>query len=816
MDTVLYPPSLYDYESAFIKDENIKIHFRLSEFTTISSIQSVHVLITKVGTNQNLQRTEDVTNRYKSNGSVVILNRNTENLEQDIVKEDEEGKYIILTPYDLKMSLGTIYKIQLRIATVKYDPSSGLSQTTWLNINSDNFSEWSQPTITKCIGESSIVSPMLDWGTTPQQIDTLNLVARYTNEDPSELLYSYNVSCNGEKSGEIIVSNFNDSSNQSEIKYDFRNSFTGGSYFVTIEYTTINKYKGVFLIPFVVADSTSVETRFKIYTTENNIDELGEFKTISQEEDCGGIDILIYDSLQQNFTGTIVLSRSSYETNFSKWDDIISFTFDGEVISRYYKDNTFESDIYYKYRIQEIQANNRRSIADVTPTPIKRSLEYAFLSGENGRQIKLTYDLTVSSMSYNIEDTVMNTIGSKYPYIVRNSPTGHKTFPLNGLISFQMDEFFINDSELFGAETPQELRADKRAYNAFRERKFRDGVLSFLQDGKAKLFRTATEGNLIIRLTNVQTSPNQTLSRLIYNFSSDAIEIDDNTIENYKNYNFFRNFASSEIVDLNTEEHLEHGGAVVYGVMPLAYYSTHLDELQEVLEKHYNGEIDLTEYWKIGDILTDVQSGYNTNKYSFVIVDTKHDILAADGTTRAAISLAMIKTPNSSSHPGTFYYNSWSNSSDPDYTKYSLSNIYSYLSDNGNFERNCIPAPLARLVKPVVKTVPYATDQIGGYDTEELTVKYFVPSYWELYNGGDPTYDYANLYPRDGEFYPYFSTDVRRRLGMTGNYLATRTAYWKRQDRGYYYSFYCAGTSNPLRPSGYDSYYTYLPVMFNI
>jgi hypothetical protein len=55
-------------------------------------------------------------------------------------------------------------------------------------------------------------------------------------------------------------------------------------------------------------------------------------------------------------------------------------------------------------------------------------------------------------------------------------------------------------------------------------------------DGKVKLFRSPTEGNYLVRLTDVSFSPNQQLGRMIWTFSATANEIAANTIDNYYKY----------------------------------------------------------------------------------------------------------------------------------------------------------------------------------------------------------------------------------------------------------------------------------------
>ena len=68
---------------------------------------------------------------------------------------------------------------------------------------------------------------------------------------------------------------------------------------------------------------------------------------------------------------------------------------------------------------------------------------------------------------------------------------------------------------------------------------FRDIICNFLYDSTPKLFKSSTEGNVIVRLMQVSAQPNQTLHRMIYSFTSTAYEIAEATMENYLRYGFY-------------------------------------------------------------------------------------------------------------------------------------------------------------------------------------------------------------------------------------------------------------------------------------
>ena len=77
-------------------------------------------------------------------------------------------------------------------------------------------------------------------------------------------------------------------------------------------------------------------------------------------------------------------------------------------------------------------------------------------------------------------------------------------------------------------------------YDYIYERDFREKVLEFLQNGEYKLFKSPTEGNVIVRLMDVNCVPNQQLGRMLYSFTSNAFEMDECTMTNYLKYGFYK------------------------------------------------------------------------------------------------------------------------------------------------------------------------------------------------------------------------------------------------------------------------------------
>ena len=160
------------------------------------------------------------------------------------------------------------------------------------------------------------------------------------------------------------------------------------------------------------------------------------------------------------------------------------------------------------------------------------------------RQLKIKFNPTVSSFRRTVQESRTDTLGSQFPFIRRNGHANYAQFPIGGLISFQMDEadLFTSLDELFGNnlklytgfnETKKFTETNDWAY----EKMFKDKVSEFLYDGQPKLFRSATEGNFIVKIMDVSLTPNATLGRRIVSFTATAYEIAECTVENFKKYN---------------------------------------------------------------------------------------------------------------------------------------------------------------------------------------------------------------------------------------------------------------------------------------
>ena len=216
-------------------------------------------------------------------------------------------------------------------------------------------------------------------------------------------------------------------------------------------------------------------------------------------------------------------------------------------------DNTIESGVAYKYFVNTTQS----SIVSCCYDDI-------FISGGN-RELRLAFNPTVSGLKYNVQDSIIPTLGGAFPKIRRNGKMKYRTFSLSGLLTlnaeindtFDLNNIIFNDSRrrttpdfnttfdfsnsLFFEHEPDDSELKKsfrycdsllnsgaisRAeYNQTMEKLYRDAVIDYLHEHKMRLFRSPTEGVICVYLTNIALTPNAQLGRCIYDFSCQATEI---------------------------------------------------------------------------------------------------------------------------------------------------------------------------------------------------------------------------------------------------------------------------------------------------
>lgn len=238
--------------------------------------------------------------------------------------------------------------------------------------------------------------------------------------------------------------------------------------------------------------------------------------------DNGITHLFFAKSATPTISGTFLLSRLNTEDNI--WIPIKRFDLHNILYTAWgFNDYTIEQGKNYIYSLQQYNENGIYS-ERITTNTLYADFDSIFLF-DGVRQLCVRYNPKVATYKRNIQESKTDTIGSKYPFFTRNGNVNYKEFALSGLISYQMDpnNLYLNvNPTLDYTEFPTDLVSA----NINAERRFKNDVLDWLNDGKVKLLRTATEGNYLVRIMNVSMSPIDTLGRMLHNFSCSAYEID--------------------------------------------------------------------------------------------------------------------------------------------------------------------------------------------------------------------------------------------------------------------------------------------------
>ena len=553
----LYPPIIQDTIPAFIRTKPCRIYFALSTYNTISDIKNVQVSLINQKTNASALKTS----LYPSGIKIT-------NLFYDSEAKGEYNYYIQIEPNDLQngsFDLNQFYKVQLRFTAVAAStpPSNGTELATWLYNNMQYFSEWSRICLLKGIEQPQLSIRGFDTTGENQEIiltnSTINIIGELiypNNQKQNEYLKSYNIKIYQNQhpdnilfnSGEIYTNIYNPNELNYDIPYELSN---GVSYTMSLTYTTNNLY------------TQTIDYDFTILEYGHN--ELKATITATTDEENGRIRInIVSTNPEERFIGNITIRRTSSESDFHNWEDVNTIAYAaGTQLNYSWYDSTIKSGVWYKYCAQRRNAKGDRGTIIQIEEPIICRFEDIFLTRKD-KQLKIRFNPTLTSFKYNVTESQQLAIGAKYPYIKRNAANYFRTFSLGGLISSLIDmtdwydphfydsKFHDDENEIGAFITKKQMygEAVKTLYQNFNqtnniydyndyiyERDFREKVYDFLYKNEVILFRSETEGNILIKLMDINFEPVETLGRRLYSFSATAVEIDEATTSNYDKYN---------------------------------------------------------------------------------------------------------------------------------------------------------------------------------------------------------------------------------------------------------------------------------------
>lgn len=689
MPISIYPPTLQSTQPAFLSSVNVyQINFTLQSITSFNDIGHVQVRLVRQSNNKSIVNTDQYPDGtiYKAPSAIGSLgNQYFVSINRSELAESWQPGYL--------------YKVQMRFGiNPMYTSLSEFATWKQQQIDAGAFSEWSTVMIIKAIDtpiikiendeakrEDVISTERIEATLTPLFIGSFNissasneLLDRYkfdlyegASKDPNYLL---------ETSGWL---QHNGSINNTDT-YRFKTVLTNNkSYTVVYSIITINEYEG-----------ESEPYNFSVNRTY-----LGDLEGVSirvedndvycRENGC----IKIFCTAKNGLSGSYVITRSSEKDNYQIWEDLKYLKFSNQVLndSLIYTDFIIESGIRYKYAIQQENSAGLRTSQVYETSNQGRSVdfEHSYIY-RDGVQLKLSLNQTLSSFKHTTLRSKQDTLGDKYPHLIQNGNAYYAEFPISGLISFQMDEyqtfFSLDDdglyyngklaipedkftiknvvrgkcqerqtthSEVSTNESKLSISTDLTDDNVFIERAFREKVEEFLNDFNYKLFKSPTEGNIVIGLLNISLTPNNTVGRMLYSFSATAYEVLENTIENLNEVNIidigeFESLASKDRINsfgqisgiygrnidlyakIREQEEVSIGGG----------YKLNLVQVTDILVEQYP-KIDLTAQLLELEALRVEAAGNeeDTSEYDRQIEECENLILALNGPESATIEI---------------------------------------------------------------------------------------------------------------------------------------------------------------------------------
>lgn len=571
MPISIYPPTLQSTQPAFLATTpDYEIKYTLQKVTSAETIKHIQIRVVEQRSNSSIVNTS----KYPDN----IIYKNV-----DLTKEASPYGIKILTS-DLRKpwSPGVCYKIQLRFGSTSF-PSDLSAFAAWKEeqINIQTFSEWSTVMVIKAIAQPEVYienagtlrTDVIASKQTEASLTPL-FVGDYIDNASEEPLEKYKFDLYDETGKTLIESSdWIQAVSGKNCSHRFKTMLTNNeSYRVYFSIVTRNGYETRTYYDFQA---------IKIYLeslTDVSI-RVDDADVFCRENGC----MRIYLTAKNPLTGYYVLTRTSEESNYQVYEDLKYFNYFEEEFSDtlLYIDYIIESGIKYKYafQYQNLQGLRSAPLQEDGMTVPSRSVdfEYSYIY-RDGVQLRLKFNQKLSSFKHTTLASKQDTLGDQFPHLSKNGYAYYAEFPISGLISFQMDEdqtfftlktdgYYYNNELVIPADkfsVSTATRGDESApsylpidssitdNNIFIERKFREKAEQFLNDFTYKLYKSPTEGNIVIGLINLSMTPNASLGRMIFEFSATAYEVLENTIDDLNevgiiDVGIFNNEVSTEI-----------------------------------------------------------------------------------------------------------------------------------------------------------------------------------------------------------------------------------------------------------------------------
>lgn len=252
----------------------------------------------------------------------------------------------------------------------------------------------------------------------------------------------------------------------------------------------------------------------------------------------------------------IAVLRSALGEGLLKWEEVTRIKASSMREAVLY-DYFIENGNYYRYALQPILANGVKG-AITTFYDTVTTLEGFWMLGEGDMQFSFIYDGKIGEITHRRSDTVIETLTSQYPYVIRPSDIDYRTFSFTGKFTYHQDvhKLLISDTyteaispdptvpigfvELkYGDEMKLNCQndLDMEQDGMVMQRVWREKILKWMKNGKPKILKSESEGNILVAIKDVNVTPVESLYGLVADFSCTMIEIgkvDEKTLQRFK------------------------------------------------------------------------------------------------------------------------------------------------------------------------------------------------------------------------------------------------------------------------------------------
>ena len=582
ISTTVFAPTVRTVQPAFIYSEGeVKIYFSLSSYNRLSDIARLRYSLI------------DPNKKSTSGNNSMFISGTYKEVAKSSIKEAAAAEYYFTITFNdtefKSLNLNQYYQIQIELL--------------------DNGSKWSAPSQATLIRPISAGEFTFDLANSVEAMSLSTITGQYRYADGStqEYLVSYNLKIKKDSSTELEyetgwIHNVNGLIVFIEPNYIFEE---GVEYTLAFEGKTVNGYYFTKIQNIVTITYQKAWTEFQFLKNEEEPNE----KTLAFKNDIckGAIQLKVKFPA---FDGSMFVQRTSEDSDFKLWETIFELevepannflTSKGIYIYDYYVNGNTK---HYRYRFLKNEGDSKY-IAKSDDWTIECIYEDIFLSNTE-KQLGIKYNPNITNFKWVTQENITNTLGGKFPLIRRNCETYYRQFNLSGTLYFDplllgsvnskdsrqksMEAFlptddtslFIDIKEAFGGAFSA-YNWEERDYNkrvTFYEQRFKDAAMRFLTDGKPKLFKSPTEGMMIVYLSGVSFTPNKQLDRRIVDFSATV----------------------TEFAELNNENLIKYGIMPEVDIMIYSFVANKSDE---------NGALYMTPYIPDSELLTETDLSKN-------------------------------------------------------------------------------------------------------------------------------------------------------------------------------------------------------------